>query len=289
LTVEEKGGSEKKGNDYYPFGLTFNSYQRENSVPNKIKFQGQEHIDDLGLGWDSFKWRNHQPDIGRFFNIDPLAEKFAYNSPYAFAENKLGLGIELEGMELLPFNIIAQGSAAVSAFLYSKGMEKTEQKVVSENPIGATLIYMADNQETAEKFAQGSGLPGLHNGTADALRHSTFNALMTRTAGEEVAKKFGDAHEEDRPGQPTSEKTMDLHNNSVGRQVALDNPNATVQELVNILVDKIKNGELKVLDSKGNVTNSSVTDQQVKDANKNVKTLNDKGEKLEQYDKKRGY
>jgi len=85
--------------DYYPFGLTFNSYQRENSVPNRIKFQGQEHIDDLGLNWDSFKWRNHQPDIGRFFNVDPLADKYVYNSPYAFAENRVIDGRELEGLE----------------------------------------------------------------------------------------------------------------------------------------------------------------------------------------------
>ncbi|MFM8912742.1 MAG: RHS repeat domain-containing protein, partial [Flammeovirgaceae bacterium] len=32
--------------DYYPFGLAFNSYQRENSVSNRWKFQGQEHVDD---------------------------------------------------------------------------------------------------------------------------------------------------------------------------------------------------------------------------------------------------
>jgi RHS repeat-associated protein len=85
--------------DYYPFGLTFNSYSRENSTPNKFKFQGQEHIDDLNLGWDSFKWRNHQPDIGRFFNVDPLVEKYFYNSPYAFSENKVTSHVELEGLE----------------------------------------------------------------------------------------------------------------------------------------------------------------------------------------------
>jgi RHS repeat-associated protein len=90
--------------DYYPFGLTFNSYQRENSVDQKFKFQGQEHIDDLGLGWDSFKWRNHMPDIGRFFNVDPLAESFYYNSPYAFSENKVTTHIELEGLEAYPIN-----------------------------------------------------------------------------------------------------------------------------------------------------------------------------------------
>lgn len=34
--------------DYTPFGVTFNSYRRENSLLNKIKFQGQERITDLG-------------------------------------------------------------------------------------------------------------------------------------------------------------------------------------------------------------------------------------------------
>lgn len=85
--------------EYYPFGLTFNSYQRENSVDQRWKFQGQEHIDDLGLNWDSFKWRNHQPDIGRFFNIDPIAEDYYYNSPYAFSENKVTSHVEIEGLE----------------------------------------------------------------------------------------------------------------------------------------------------------------------------------------------
>lgn len=79
--------------------MTFNSYQRENSVDQRWKFQGQEHIDDLGLNWDSFKWRNHQPDIGRFFNVDPLAEKYPYWTPYAFSGNQVVNARELEGLE----------------------------------------------------------------------------------------------------------------------------------------------------------------------------------------------
>lgn len=66
---------------------------------NRWRFQGQEYIDDLNLGWESFKWRNHQPDIGRFFNIDPLADKYVHNSPYAFSENRVIDGRELEGLE----------------------------------------------------------------------------------------------------------------------------------------------------------------------------------------------
>jgi RHS repeat-associated protein len=85
--------------DYYPFGLTYNSYGRENTLCNRWKFQGQEHVGELGLNWDSFKWRNHQPDIGRFFNIDPLADKYVYNSPYAFSENHVISHVELEGLE----------------------------------------------------------------------------------------------------------------------------------------------------------------------------------------------
>jgi len=41
------------------------------------------------------------PDVGRFIQLDPLAEKFPYNSTYAIQENKMGMGIELEGLELL--------------------------------------------------------------------------------------------------------------------------------------------------------------------------------------------
>ncbi len=80
---------------YYPFGLTFNHWAI--SPENKYKFQGQEHQDETG--WDQFKWRNHQPDIGRFFNLDPLAEDYYYNSPYAFSENKLISYRKLEGLE----------------------------------------------------------------------------------------------------------------------------------------------------------------------------------------------
>ncbi len=87
--------------DYYPFGLSIAglNFGRENSIKNKWTFQGQELQDDLDLGWYSFKWRNHDPAIGRFFNIDPLAEKFYYNSPLAFSENKVTTHFELEGLE----------------------------------------------------------------------------------------------------------------------------------------------------------------------------------------------
>lgn len=68
----------------------------------KYKFQGQEHQDELGLNWDSFKWRNYDVAIGRFMSIDPLSEQYAYQSHYNFSENRVIDWRELEGLEGTP-------------------------------------------------------------------------------------------------------------------------------------------------------------------------------------------
>lgn len=72
-------------------------------LPNKYKtFQGQKFDDDLGVNYYSFKYRNHDPQIGRFIQIDPLADDYVYNSTYAFSENKVTGNVELEGLESIP-------------------------------------------------------------------------------------------------------------------------------------------------------------------------------------------
>jgi RHS repeat-associated protein len=71
-----------------------------NITPNNEKtFQGQQFDDDLGINYVEFKYRNHDPQIGRFIEIDPLADKYVYNSTYAFSENKVTSHVELEGLE----------------------------------------------------------------------------------------------------------------------------------------------------------------------------------------------
>ncbi len=37
--------------------------------------------------------------MGRFFNVDPLSEKYTHNSTYAFSENRVIDAVELEGLE----------------------------------------------------------------------------------------------------------------------------------------------------------------------------------------------
>ena len=98
---KKNGCAEKKRVNYYPFGLEHKGYNNVvNGVENNYKtFQGQEIHKELGLNWIEFKYRNYDPSIGRFFNVDPLAEDYVYNGPYNFAENRVIDGIELEGLE----------------------------------------------------------------------------------------------------------------------------------------------------------------------------------------------
>lgn len=73
-----------------------------NGAKNNLKtYQDQEFTEDLGLNTHEWKYRISDPSIGRFWQIDPLAEDYTYNSTYAFQENKIGMGIELEGLEVV--------------------------------------------------------------------------------------------------------------------------------------------------------------------------------------------
>jgi RHS repeat-associated protein len=102
VQVIHKPGALLEETHYYPFGLTMAgiSSKAAGKLENKNeKFQGQPLDDDLGLNWYGFKWRNHDPQIGRFVQIDPLSEKYVYNSTYAFSENRVIDGRELEGLE----------------------------------------------------------------------------------------------------------------------------------------------------------------------------------------------
>ena len=101
------GGCPVKETHYYPFGLTMAgiSSRAANSLENSHqKFQGQPFDDEFDLDWYGFKWRNHDPQIGRFIQIDPLSEDYVHNSTYAFSENKVTSHIELEGLEALPLS-----------------------------------------------------------------------------------------------------------------------------------------------------------------------------------------
>ena len=72
----------------------------------RYTFQGQESDDEVKGAGNSinYKFRMHDPRVGRFFAGDPLFRDYPSYSSYAFSQNRLVDGVELEGLEYVHFS-----------------------------------------------------------------------------------------------------------------------------------------------------------------------------------------
>ncbi len=72
-----------------------------NTSDYRYGFQGQEMDNEVKGEGNSlnYTFRMHDPRVGRFFAVDPLAGKFPWWSPYQFSGNRTIDMIELEGLE----------------------------------------------------------------------------------------------------------------------------------------------------------------------------------------------
>ncbi|KAB1061956.1 RHS repeat-associated core domain-containing protein [Salibacter halophilus] len=72
-----------------------------NSPEYRYGFQGQEKDDEIKGSGNSinYKYRVHDPRLGRFMSIDPLSPKYPQWSPYVFSGNRVVDAFELEGLE----------------------------------------------------------------------------------------------------------------------------------------------------------------------------------------------
>ena len=58
---------------------------------------------DRELGWQYYRYRNYDPVVGRFWQVEPLVDSFGWWSGYGFALNRGIYAVELEGLEPIDF------------------------------------------------------------------------------------------------------------------------------------------------------------------------------------------
>jgi RHS repeat-associated protein len=158
FSVEHVKSPVVSSQSYYPFGLTFNSYSRENSLQNQYQFNSKELQDELSLGWLDYGARMYMYDIGRWGVLDPLAEIMRRHSPYNYAFNNPLRFIDPDGMA--PENWWGAGADAMA-------------KTVDESD-GAASVFGTGNEVRSEPtWASKPGFGVHQKANANGVRRLT--------------------------------------------------------------------------------------------------------------------
>ena len=84
VTLRESAVVQK--DDYYPFGLTFNSSRRVTNVRNQFLFNSSSEYNNF-MEMYEMPLRHYDPAIGRLTAVDPYASSYLSESPYSYAGN----------------------------------------------------------------------------------------------------------------------------------------------------------------------------------------------------------
>jgi hypothetical protein len=108
----------------------------------------------------------HDPRVGRFFAVDPLTKKYPHNSPYAFSENRVIDGTELEGAEFYHYTL---------SFNFEKG--KPMQTVINHQFTQNTMDWKVPSWE-AGKMKKIADMPIAPFGKAYILNVNGSNFIF---------------------------------------------------------------------------------------------------------------
>ncbi len=99
--VVNASGTVIQKNHYYPFGTAFAENTTDEQKKQPYKYNGKELDQMHGLNLYDYSARYYESPVGRFTSVDPLAEKYYSESPYAYVSNNPLKYIDPTGKEKL--------------------------------------------------------------------------------------------------------------------------------------------------------------------------------------------
>ncbi|WP_406844821.1 DUF6443 domain-containing protein [Flavobacterium soyae] len=167
-------------NNYYPFGLKHIGYNNvKTGVENKFKYNAKELQDELGLNFYDYGARNYDPALGRWMNIDPLAEKGRRWSPYNYAMDNPVYFVDPDGMWPDPPGWLKN---------YVTGAWKATANLV-DGAINGNAISITNGIVAAQKVASAYKKGGL-SAAADQYKKSVYETSGVKSAVETAQKAY---------------------------------------------------------------------------------------------------
>jgi len=151
------------------------SFQSTTDEQNKFKYQGKER--DLETGYDYFEARYYDSAIGRFLQVDPLADQRYYINPYQAMGNNPITGIDPTGM----LDLYINGDEADDAFA---ALQQSSSLKLSKDENGkVTAGTVTDEQRVNLSDGDRSLLEAITDGNVDVKLNATSKTQFTSQDG----------------------------------------------------------------------------------------------------------
>ncbi len=196
-----------QANCYYPFGMEMEGLFSNIPVlnENKYLYNGKEFQDDFELEWYDYGARFYDAQIARFHILDPLAEKYSFQSPFVYAENNPIRFVDYNGEG--PWDFLKALGSSITASITVGFQAGAEVKAARRPAVSAHINFGSKDligvregsfshiaqEDSPTRYGHSLGFGGFGTSTVAEVVKTTevgTETIYTPEGGVEVATEF---------------------------------------------------------------------------------------------------